>query len=112
MTNSIFTIHVYKHGKQWVFDDVLRGLDKEALVGGTDAIIDKLVGKKKEVTIVFSDIAFPGHTLTCVKATEDLQGPVGTYYYCNELGMQFWLCPALLKFFDTPPEMFYAAYTV
>ena len=34
----------------------------------------------------------------------------GGNWYCDDAGNEGWLCPALLKYFDVPPERLYAQF--
>jgi hypothetical protein len=43
MSNSITSLELYRTGAVWAFDDEARGLQQEALVSGSEDIIDSLV---------------------------------------------------------------------
>ena len=106
--NSLAVIKPYRHLDMWVFDDERAGLVQEPFVGGADTIIDKWVSEipdaSKGFRLVFSAEPFPGfqHKLTWVRPEMS-----GTMYVENDLGMEGWLCPALLKYFDAPPAELY-----
>lgn len=100
--NQINTIYPYKHKGQWVFDDKAVGLDKEPFVAGADDMIDMLVGNKKSCVLIFSKDSFPDATHS-IKNIGANAGGSGTDYYSEELQHELWLCPALLKYFETPP---------
>ena len=106
--NSINIIAPYKYQGMWVFDDARVGLDHEPFVGGADTILDvmtaDILDADKGFRIVFSADAFPGfqHRLEWVRA--ELSGNV---YRSAKLGMEGWLCPALLKYFPEAPAEIY-----
>lgn len=106
--NAIKHLNVYKFGDQWVFDDAAVGLDKEPFVAGADTLIDKLAPpNERKVGITFSDNFFPTHDFTVDMVKDDSHINAGTYYHCEELKHDLWLCPALLKYFKTPPNKIY-----
>ena len=125
--NSITSILVYKikfnekyvvnpkyedifAGYTWVFDDASVGLNKEAFVSGADTLLDKISQGKDQVLINFSSSEFPGYKLkldyTSGKAKE------GTYYRCEQLQQDLWLCPALNKYFSKSPKQIYLDYKI
>ena len=104
--NAIGVINTYRYKNMWVFDDEIKGLDKEPFVAGADTLLDRLAKGAKELTLVFSGNSFPDAQLKVDKMKE--YGPQGgTDYYLKELDHKLWLCPALLKYFDNPPESIY-----
>lgn len=108
--NSIFTIQPYKTGKlNWAFDDADKKLKGEALVAGVPAIIQHIIGnERKECTIEFAGIPFPGHDLEFTKFHTHPMGDFGgTWYREEKLKMEGWLCPALLLYFETAPDKLY-----
>ena len=104
MKNSIFVIKPYKWEGMWVFDDAAVGLVKEPFVGGADTIIDVATAHIPNATdgfiAVFSAGYFPDAQIVLEWVREDGGGNV---YRWPEKGMEGWLCPALLKYFDHPP---------
>src|SRR6476620_2765896 len=109
---AIKTIHPYKwfynenddNSYSWVFDDPAVGLNKEALVAGADVICDQIskrLGKNK-FAIQFSEFKFP----TAAFHGDMKEGRIdrGTTFYSPELKMEFWLCPALGKYFEHTPK--------
>jgi hypothetical protein len=98
--NSLMVITPYRHGTKWVFDDASKGLDKEPFVAGSDTIIEILALGRDTFTLVFSSQPFPSAKYR-LKWTQEFMN--GNWYHCPELQMDGWLCPALLKYFDTPP---------
>lgn len=105
MSNAIFVIKPYKWEGLWVFDDAKVGLTKEPFVGGADAIIDvataHLPNAQQGFLALFSASSFPDAKLVLTWVREEHSGNV---YRWPETGMEGWLCPALLKYFDRPPE--------
>tara|TARA_B100001094_G_C18085079_1_gene747310 strand:- start:414 stop:1079 length:666 start_codon:yes stop_codon:yes gene_type:complete len=112
--NSIRVIHPYLYQGQWVFDDESKGLDKEALVGGTDTIMDILcqsigVSPSEGLTVLFSDKPFHGsaHEFRWIRSEDG-----GNVYFggvADVLEVEGWLCPSLLEYFDQPPAIIYVA---
>ena len=111
MANAIMVIHPYRHEGMWVFDDPAVGLVREPFVAGADEVIDRMVddvpGAEQGFNLVFSATPFPGHQLQ-LERRRDESG--GYWYYSPELDMEGWLCPALFKYFDVAPEVFYAQF--
>jgi hypothetical protein len=109
--NSIFVIRPYKYYSTWVFDDPAVGLVREAFVSGADTIIERLVadipGAKDGFTLTFSAQPFPGHQIQLERVREESGG---NWYYCPDLTMEGWLCPALFKYFKAAPEHLYAGF--
>jgi hypothetical protein len=102
----IHEIVTYKHYNSIVFDDAKRGLKAEALVGGVPQILAHIAGIKSKhfkYKIRFSELPF-SESLTVVKSI--LQPKVGTLYNFESEGETLvgWLCPALGKYFKSPPE--------
>lgn len=106
--NSINVIAPYKHLGMWVFDDARVGLAQEPFVGGADEMIDHIVtnipNAEKGFVMLFSGIPFPKYD---VKLEWQRAEGSGNWYYCEQLDMEGWLCPALFKYFaKTPQEIF------
>ena len=109
--NSIIAIHPYKVKGLWVFDDPAVGLRQEPFVSGTDIIIDHMVkdipDAESGFTLLFSAEPFPGFQVKFEWRRAELSG---NWYYSAALGMEGWLCPALLKYFGSPPPRLYAQF--
>src|SRR5437016_744002 len=109
MPNQISIIKPYRWEGMWVFDDPQVGLDKEPFVGGADTIIDLAVAElgirdaENGFLLLFSADPFPGYQMQLTWARQEMGGNV---YNWN--GMEGWLCPALLKYFPSPPKRIYA----
>ena len=104
MKNSIFVIKPYKWENMWVFDDPAVGLVREPFVGGADTIIDvatsHIPNADRGFIAVFSASYFPDAQIVLEWVREDGGGNV---YRWAEKGMEGWLCPALLKYFEEAP---------
>jgi hypothetical protein len=113
VANALNVIYPYKCEGVWVFDDARVGLDREPFVEGADAIIEKALdmkdirGAEKGFRLVFSAGQFPNYDL---KFTWLREGEGGNWYRAEDLEMEGWLCPALLKYFDEPPREIYARF--
>ncbi len=108
MENSIFVIKPYKWEGMWVFDDAAVGLVREPFVAGADTMIDvataHIPNADRGFIAVFSASYFPGSQITLEWVRQDGNGNV---YRWNEQGMEGWLCPALLKYFEKAPARLY-----
>jgi uncharacterized protein DUF6717 len=103
--NEINVIAPYKYLGMWVFDDPKVGLVQEPFVGGADTIVDTIIkdipNADAGFTMVFSATAFPGHQYRLKWRGSEGSGNV---YYSADLDLKGWLCPALLRYFDKPPN--------
>jgi hypothetical protein len=106
--NALNVIYPYKYQGTWVFDDERVGLVQEPFISGADLIIDRLTTHLSNsgggFRLIFSAMPFPGATLLEWHRT-DIDG---NWYYCPEVGVEGWLCPALLHYFETAPKRLYA----
>jgi hypothetical protein len=93
----------------WVFDDERVGLHEEPFVGGADEVLDLVTATipnaETGFRLIFSAEPFPGYGLHLEWLRPDMSGNV---YYSAELDREGWLCPALLKYFESPPKDLYA----
>ena len=109
--NSIIAIHPYKVEGLWVFDDPKVGLVQEPFVSGADTIIERAVESIPDAesgfTLLFSATPFPGFQVELEWRRAELSG---NWYYSAALDMEGWLCPALLKYFESPPAKIYAQF--
>lgn len=101
-------IHPYKYEGVWVFDDAATELVREPFVAGADVILDRITAHIPDAargcTAVFSAIPFPGHEHALEWLREESGGNV---YRHPGSGLEGWLCPALLKYFERPPSKIY-----
>ncbi len=106
--NAISVLFPYKHEGLWVFDDPDVGLRREPFVSGIDEMITRLVAPipnaEKGFKLLFSPAPFPGHTVKLEWRREEYGG---NWYFCPQLGIEGWLCPALFKYFDKAPAELY-----
>lgn len=103
--NAINVIAPYRHNGMWVFDDPSKGLDKEPFVAGADTLIDKATAHIADAAsgfvMVFSGDEFPGAERKLRWLRKEVNGNV---YRDEDLGLDGWLCPALLKYFKKAPK--------
>jgi hypothetical protein len=108
MNNILMVIAPYWYQGTWVFDDEDKGLVKEPFVSGVPEMIDVLVqdipDARKGFRLIFSEGPFPGYQKELTWVRKDFNG---NWYRTEDPPMEGWLCPALLKFFDEPPEKIY-----
>ena len=111
MKNTLFVIAPYRYSGMWVVDDPTTGLVREPFVSGIDTIIDRVVEDQRIVDaengfmLIFSAQPFPGHT---VKLEWRRSEYGGNWYFCPQLKIEGWLCPALFRYFETAPLELYA----
>lgn len=110
--NSLFTIMPYKWMGMWVFDDPIKGLDREAFVAGADTVIDMatahIPNAEDGFILIFADFKFPGSQI-CLTKKKSKNG-TGTDYFCKELGIEAWLCPALNLYYEVSPKEIHAEF--
>ena len=114
--NALYTMRVYRHDGMWVFDNPAADLIKEPFVAGADTVFDEIAygyDKKFEtsdtikIDILFSSNQFPGWEHMCEHTGKQYDG--NTYVMCATdiptlKNHDLWLCPALFKYFPTPPH--------
>lgn len=113
--NALRVIYPYKHEGLWVFDDEDAGLVKEPFVAGADTAIDLALAAKgvenaeRGFRLMFSDGEFPGYDF---RFDWVRVGDGGNWYRCDALKEldEGWLCPALLRYFESAPERIYAKF--
>ena len=107
--NSLVVIAPYRALGMWVFDDEKAGLIQEPFVGGADTILDRLTidipNAEQGFRLVFSPGSFPGAQHRFEWVRPELSGNV----YRAEDGSEGWLCPALLRYFESPPPELWVA---
>ena len=103
--NAVSVIFPYSLEGVWVFDDASAGLVREPFISGADNILDVLTEHIPEAAtgfkIIFSARPFPGYTARFVWTRAEYGG---NWYRWPERKMEGWLCPALLKYFQSPPK--------
>tara|TARA_R110002020_G_scaffold84466_1_gene209204 strand:- start:427 stop:882 length:456 start_codon:yes stop_codon:yes gene_type:complete len=114
--NSIYTMRVYRHESAWVFDNPAVGLLKEPFVAGADEIFDEIAHvravdpSRARIDILFSDAQFPGWQILAEHLGPSMGGDdyqvISSEFETLDTH-EFWLCPALLKYFaDAPDKIF------
>ena len=106
--NAINLIVPYRYSGMWVFDDARVGLHQEPFVSGADTMIDALVkgipNAEQGFRLLFSGAPFPGYTVKLDWVREEYGG---NWYSSSAFGLEGWLCPALLKYFEQAPKEIY-----
>jgi len=107
--NAISVIFPYVLSGQWVFDDEAAGLRQEALILGINLMIEKATASipeaRKGFKLFFSPAPFPGYTVKLEWRRTEFGG---NWYWCEQYGIEGWLCPALCRYFDQAPREIYA----
>ena len=113
--NAINVIFPYPTRGMWVFDDEARGLVQEPFVFGTDEIIAKIsqwiLGyADRKFKLTFSGYPLPEFHAKYIRTSKECYA--GSYYKVETKnsdisGMEGWLCPATLKYFEEYPEHIY-----
>lgn len=107
---KVHVIQPYKKDGAWVFDDDRVGLVQEPFVSGIPEMMDDLVkdipGSENGFNLFFSTEDFSGNqrTLQWLRSDGD-----GNWYRCLETNAEGWLCPALLKYFESPPKTIFVS---
>ena len=106
-TTDVQQIFPYRFNDGWVFDSAEHGLFQEGLVGGTDDIVDELLRRAgltgRPFALRFSDGPFAGAAAARWVRPED----GGNVY--RLFGIDGWLCPNFLLYFDGPPAVLHVA---
>ena len=106
--NALSVLFPYKYEGMWVFDDPSVGLQREPFVLGIDEMINRVVAHipnaDKGFRLLFSPTPFPGYAVKLEWRREEYGG---NWYYCPQLEIEGWLCPALFKYFDKAPAELY-----
>ncbi len=106
--NAIMVIAPYWYNGTWVFDDPAVGLKREPFVAGVPEMIDILVkdipAARDGFRLTFSAKPFPGHQ----KKPTWLRGDSnGNFYKLSDPPVEGWICPAMFKYYKTPPPNLY-----
>lgn len=102
--NQINQIEIYRTASGWSFDDPSVGLVAEPFVCGIPEIIDVFSGKADRVTATFSKEWFPSYEFILYLKREENGGG---WYLAEVIDKEGWLCPAVLRYFETLPETIY-----
>jgi hypothetical protein len=107
--NAVTVIVPYQYEGMWVFDDPAVGLRREPFVSGIDTMINRMVAdipnEALGFRLLFAPTPFPGHTFKLEWRREEFGG---NWYFCRQLNMEGWLCPALFRYFSSAPQELYA----
>ena len=107
-SNAIMVIAPYDYDGTWVFDDAAAGLVREPFVAGVPEMIDVLVkdipDAKRGFRLLFSANPFPSHEKKLTWLRGDSQG---SYYRLDDPPMEGWICPAMFKYYRSPPQHIY-----
>jgi len=107
--NALSVLFPYKYEGMWVFDDPDVGLRREPFVMGIDQMITHFVADipiaHKGFKLLLSPTPFPGYVIKLEWRREEYGG---NWYFCPQIGIEGWLCPALFKYFDQAPKELYA----
>ena len=108
--NAINIIYPRLNNGIWSFTDENVGLVNEPFVGETNNVISSLV-RMKEIEnpfngfkLIFSENFFPEYDAIAEHVESD--GHSGNYYTLNGI-VKFWLCGALMRYFDKAPQQIY-----
>lgn len=107
---EIQTLQPYRFGSALVFDDPVKGLFREAFVGGMPEILltacRRFGVERPELgfTMLLADEPFPAAQVVLTKVGPDGSGTVYEWE-----GMSGWLCANLRLYFDPPPEKLFIA---
>jgi hypothetical protein len=103
--NSIHAIAPYRFHGLWAFDDPSVGLEREPFVENAGAMLDRQLAQRgisEPFTMLFSAGPFPGADITLEWRRASMGGDIYGWQDCEA-----WLCPALLKYFNTAPAQIY-----
>ncbi len=139
INNAVMTLPIFRKGGTWMFNDPGRELYEEPFVGMANLPFEFIYFDKNgvhardgdEITIYFSENEIPNYNIKA-EHTDDLGENKGDMYkmFINrdtvkrqsiqhleqmvpgimQNGQEFWLCPALLKFFNFAPKRIYVSY--
>lgn len=119
MANALFSLSAYVKNDMWMFDDESRDIKEEPFVAGADTMFDLMSGRSANLSIdqcniVFGSTPIPDYDVHVKLKGDD--GHDGHYYVVEKFvkypaveTFKFWLCPALLAFFDEAPENIYVS---
>ncbi len=106
------TIHLYRKGDTWYFDDPAKDVYEEPFVEGSSEVISEMqirLGLPGDtLALTFSDRKFSEYQF-CMEWRECRENGTWNKYRVKGTGMDGWLCPVLLKYFEEPPVKLYIA---
>lgn len=89
----------------WVFDDPARGLVAEPLIAGADTLCDMLANGAETFTVRFDDI--PVKNADTLILTQGDSEKKESWYYSVRYNIIAYFCPALFRYFPSPPQKIY-----
>lgn len=105
--NQIQVIHPYLLHGMWVFDDENVGLKQEPFVPSAgdiiNALVDDIPDAEKGFNLMFSHERFENSDRVSWVSAEG----GGNVYRHERTNKEGWICPALLRYFDSPPPELY-----
>lgn len=119
VSNSLFTLEIYRHAGTWCFTDPERDLLHEPFVLGIPDMINTIIKDKyhtlenTKYRVTFAATAFPKTKFYLLQHSDEAQGywyslqKVGELVESSDKAEKGWLCPATLKFFSAFPSEIY-----
>ena len=100
----------YRDGGRWFFDDPARGIVREEMVDGADALLDAMAegGDSVVADVDVAPIDGADAVLALEGPASEAEGGIGTWYRDEASGQRAWLCPTLGAYFDPPPPRIWA----
>ena len=102
--NLINVIQPYRYLDMWVFDDPRVGLTQEPFVACADTMIDRAVAEIPNAEQGFADLRGVAVSRPPIPTGMAVVDGSGNWYCTPQFDMEGWLCPALLRYFDTAPK--------
>ena len=103
--NSLYIIQPYRDLGTWLFDDESRNIIREPFVLGVPQMIDMYLEQKgiqaNKFTLIFSNKDIPNADAKLIKE-RDLNE--GAWYSLVGTDKEGWICPAILKYYETAPD--------
>ena len=111
--NTIHTLHVRPKGSIYVFSDPQHGLVDEPFVLSANTALAHLalhfgLSPNRDFLLLASSQPFPS-ALNYSFVRKDIGGFVYLDKEHLKEGLTFWLCPAFLHYFPSPPETLYVS---
>lgn len=105
MTNTLYLLTLRRFSGTWVFSDPNTGLVNEPFVSGVPELINNYVPQNvNSFDLTVGESPFPSYT-TLLQRQEEQYG--GWWYVDTTTELRGWLCPALYKYYSTPPLKLY-----
>lgn len=112
MPNALHQLTAYRKDGLWMFDDPQKNIFEEPFVAGADIMFDLMSGRNRDASINLCQVVFAATPLPEVDVHVELShadGFDGHFYTVRKFlpaleRFQFWLCPALLAFFEKAPQ--------